>query len=331
MIGAAQIVIAGNTTEPEAMCICEVLREMVQVRTQVVTDVVHSRVESGTHLHSADYLLVVLTKGLLRDPGFAQVLLAFMEAPGRARPPEIVTVLADTAFDFPGPELFERLEKEGLEEGTSGRMALGLREGARLALAFKELLNVLALGLSPHGSAAILATQVDEMCRRFRKYAEGSPRDAPVPWRSSTLSSEPISVGSATKGEVVEEARVFEGGGARDSAGEVGATEATEALPSAEGGAAPAGEERAQVAETKLAAAETKLAVAELENKALAAQLAAAEAESKALAAQLAAAEARSVSLSAAPEEVPLQAVLAAETATSEQATAGRACCQVAL
>ena len=50
------------------MCICEVVREMVQVRVQVVVEVVHSSLESAMHLQSVDYLLVVLTKGLLLYP-----------------------------------------------------------------------------------------------------------------------------------------------------------------------------------------------------------------------------------------------------------------------
>merc|ERR550514_2548987 len=91
---AARIVIAGNTEDPEARCICEVIREMVQVRMQVVVVVVHSTLESAMHLQSADYLLVVLTKGLLRCEAFAQVLLAFREAPNRDdEPVDTVTVL----------------------------------------------------------------------------------------------------------------------------------------------------------------------------------------------------------------------------------------------
>ena len=52
---AARIVIAGNTEDPEALCVCEVVREMVQVRVQVVVEVVHSTQGSSTHLQSADY------------------------------------------------------------------------------------------------------------------------------------------------------------------------------------------------------------------------------------------------------------------------------------
>ena len=33
---------------------------------------------------------------------------------------------------------------------------------------------ILALGLSPHGSASIIDTQVGELCRRFRKYKDGA-------------------------------------------------------------------------------------------------------------------------------------------------------------
>ena len=82
---------------------------------------------------------------------------------------EIVTVLADTAFDFPGPELFEKLQREGFGPGKE-TIGLGPSSGATLAAAFKALLNILARGLSPHGSLGIMNTQVDELCRRFRKY-----------------------------------------------------------------------------------------------------------------------------------------------------------------
>ena len=125
--GIAQIVIAGNTEDPEAMSVCEVVREMVQVRMQVVVEVVHSILESAMNLQSADYLLVVLTKGLLRCEAFAQVLLAFREAPNREdEPVDIVTVLADTAFDFPGPELYDRLAREGQRRaGPAGGRAPG--------------------------------------------------------------------------------------------------------------------------------------------------------------------------------------------------------------
>ena len=39
---------------------------------------------------------------------------------------------------------------------------MGPLEGARFAAAVKKAMNILALGLSPHGSIAILGTQVWE-------------------------------------------------------------------------------------------------------------------------------------------------------------------------
>ena len=196
--GIAQIVIAGNTEDAEAMCICEVVREMVQVRMQVVVLVTHSILESAMHLQSADYLLVVLTKGLLRCEAFARVLLTFRENPIReGAQVEIVTVLADTAFDFPGPELYDRLGREGfgVERASVG---LGPREGVRLAAVFKALLNILALGLSPHGSASIIETQVDELCRRFRKYKGGTAQGGGQRKHGTKEAASTMATGSAS-------------------------------------------------------------------------------------------------------------------------------------
>ena len=51
----AQIVVCGNTTAPEALCICEVLREIVQRKTEVVTEVARSSEASELHLQSAEH------------------------------------------------------------------------------------------------------------------------------------------------------------------------------------------------------------------------------------------------------------------------------------
>ena len=50
---------------------------------------------------------------------------------------DIVTVLADSNFAFPGPEFYTDLEKDN-------------QNGVQLADAFRRLLNILALLLSPH-------------------------------------------------------------------------------------------------------------------------------------------------------------------------------------
>ena len=61
---------------------------------------------------------------------------------------DIVTVLADTAFDFPGPEIYDRLEREGFG-AEKASVGLGPPQGARLAAAFKALREWLSLAFGP--------------------------------------------------------------------------------------------------------------------------------------------------------------------------------------
>jgi acid stress-induced BolA-like protein IbaG/YrbA len=76
----AKIAVVGNTSDAEALCICEVLREMVQVRVQQETEVIRSVDETEMHAVSAKYILVIFTKGVLRDLTFADILLTMCES-----------------------------------------------------------------------------------------------------------------------------------------------------------------------------------------------------------------------------------------------------------
>ena len=71
---------------------------------------------------------------------------------------------ADTQFEFPGLEFLEELETAGLEPSIPSEL------GPHLSLAYRSLLNVLALPLSPWGSEGLLQEQVAQICRRFRRY-----------------------------------------------------------------------------------------------------------------------------------------------------------------
>ena len=71
---------------------------------------------------------------------------------------------ADTQFEFPGLEFLEELETVGLEPSIPAEL------GPHLSLAYRSLLNVLALPLSPWGSEGLLQEQVAQICRRFRRY-----------------------------------------------------------------------------------------------------------------------------------------------------------------
>merc|ERR1719174_2190741 len=116
--------------------------------------VAHSAEEVEPHLATADYLVAVLTKGLLQDAAFASVLVTF-ESRRVDQPVDIVTVLADNNFAFPSPEFYATLEDEG-------------EKGRQLAAALRRVINILALTFSPAGSIGIMSTQVSEICRRFR-------------------------------------------------------------------------------------------------------------------------------------------------------------------
>jgi len=177
----ARMVVAGCVWDPETRCTCEVLRQMVQTTMNVPVDVAYSAEDVTRHLPTADYLVVLLTRGLLQDAVFSGVLVKFEQA-RQAEPVDMVTILADTNFVFPGPEFYAELESS-----TS-------QDSAPFAAGIRRMLNILALPFSPHGSWGMMTTQSSEICRRFRRCQGDSV--------GYTLSSIPI---KATTEELVEE------------------------------------------------------------------------------------------------------------------------------
>ena len=59
----------------------------------------------------ANFLLVVLTKGLLHDSSFAEVLLGMSE---RRKRPHMFPINADLSFDFPSTEFYSAIEEHDL-------------------------------------------------------------------------------------------------------------------------------------------------------------------------------------------------------------------------
>jgi hypothetical protein len=158
----AQILMTSSAGDAEARCTCEVLRSMLSVALRTSTSVAHSPAEAAPHLPSALYFLVVLTRGLLDDPAFADLLL-MVEQARQDTPLEFVTALADSYFAFPAPSALAELRQRG-------------DRGVRLAAAFGRLLNVLAIPVSPHGSSKLIGTQVGELCQRLPRCVEGSAK-----------------------------------------------------------------------------------------------------------------------------------------------------------
>ena len=87
--------------------------------------------------------------------GFAKTLLSIhLEGETQNRPLELVTVSADALFEFPSVEFFKDLEDFGLGLDNQGEAPLPVELGPFLSSAYRALLNVLALPLSPLGASA---------------------------------------------------------------------------------------------------------------------------------------------------------------------------------
>ncbi|CAE8678468.1 unnamed protein product [Polarella glacialis] len=162
-----RLLITGAVADAEALSVCMVLRDLVQDHIQVETAVMRSPEQVAVAGRYANYLVVsqlqvVLSKGMLRDPAFANMLLV---AEGLERRLEIVTINADSGFEFPSLEFYSELERDCL--GSPGLLG----SGADLAKAYQSLLSLLALPLSPQASQGLLEKQVSEISRRFRSYA----------------------------------------------------------------------------------------------------------------------------------------------------------------
>ncbi|CAE8582168.1 unnamed protein product [Polarella glacialis] len=169
-----RILITGAVADAEALSVCQTFQILVQRNTQVQAAVVRSREEMENRLPFASYVVVLFSRGMLRDPNFAKILLSANCLRGSAwgRKPELVTVSADAGFEFPGPEFYRELELQGLGlSDAAGSGLLGAEAGPELAQAYRSLLSVLALPLSPLGSIVLLEKQVSEICRRrFHKH-----------------------------------------------------------------------------------------------------------------------------------------------------------------
>ena len=99
----------------------------------------------------------------------AKILLAREETEAR---PIVVTVNADIGFVFPNTAFYSTVAKEGLGLPDLG---LGATAGQKLSQCYLNMMGVLALPFSPHGSYGLQKHQVNEMnVRRFSSATFGS-------------------------------------------------------------------------------------------------------------------------------------------------------------
>lgn len=146
------VLVLGSLGSSEGRMTCQVLRDMVMERTRKHAWLVSSVKDALQAARTAQYLLVVLTAGLLRDENFLAVLKALDTAFGDERL-EIVSALADQNFEFASASYYQELTDRGED---------------LLVQSVRRVVNILALPFSPQTSIKVMNAQADEICRRFR-------------------------------------------------------------------------------------------------------------------------------------------------------------------
>ena len=153
---AVRIVMTGCEKSAETRTICQLLLMMIMKTTRCAVEVNLTSEAIEPNLQSMDYFAVVLTQGLLQDPTFADLLFK-VESMRKTAQVELRPILADPTFAFPGPEYYAELTAQKTQKGDT------------LVLAYRRMLNVIALGFNPMGSTGIMGTQVGEIIRRMKK------------------------------------------------------------------------------------------------------------------------------------------------------------------
>ena len=122
----ARILITSAVADAESLSACEVFQVMLQAHLRVECAVVHGTRHLATWKPWAYYLVVLLFRGMFRDHGFAKILLNASAPAANGRSLELVSVIADTHFDFPS---LESLEMEAIVSSESEVRLPGLDNG----------------------------------------------------------------------------------------------------------------------------------------------------------------------------------------------------------
>ncbi|CAE7488865.1 Grm5, partial [Symbiodinium necroappetens] len=160
----ARILITSCVADAEVLSACEVMQLLLQAHLHVECAVVQGVDHLIRWRPWAYYLVVLLFKGIFRDPEFARILLSACArgASSLDRSLELVPVVADTNFEFlshPGSK-----RENADDQGTEGTDLL--------RAAIKNMFNVLALPFSPLASEGMQRRQVIEIAGRMHRYKE---------------------------------------------------------------------------------------------------------------------------------------------------------------
>ncbi len=182
-----RVVVTGAIQDAEALSSCEIfklcLHEFLPAWCGV--EVVRSSQEMLRHRETADYVVVLFTRGLLQDPNFASILMMVDGVNGvnggtssqtevGEKGCEFVPIMADSGFVFPSQEFYEEIQQNGLGEATGPL-------GFELVQLYRKMLGILALPFSPHGSHGLITRQVLEISWRFQELSRSRSKDPTAP------------------------------------------------------------------------------------------------------------------------------------------------------
>lgn len=166
----ARILITSCVTDAEALSACEVFQCLLQSHLQVECAVAQNSRQMERWRPRAYYLVVLLFRGVFQDQRLGNILQCAFD-PDIERSLEVVTVVADTHFDF-----------LGLSRSRSGDSVDQLDDNQQMTqTVYRRLLNVVALPFSPLASDSLQKKQVAEISLRFHRYkdlAAATVRDA---------------------------------------------------------------------------------------------------------------------------------------------------------
>eukprot|EP00930_Biecheleria_cincta_P018655 TRINITY_DN14454_c0_g1_i1.p1 TRINITY_DN14454_c0_g1~~TRINITY_DN14454_c0_g1_i1.p1 ORF type:complete len:1611 (-),score=254.11 TRINITY_DN14454_c0_g1_i1:68-4900(-) len=156
----ANLAITCNMNDMEAHMTCRTLQKMLQQVTMKEVCVVQNRQDVADTAASVVQLVVILTRGVLGEEHFADVLLE-----AEINDVGFVLVAADPMFVFPDSNFYQELLAGRILRGPGGGISnIPLQDAADL---YKALFKTLAVGFTPFGSLPIQTTQVESLASRI--------------------------------------------------------------------------------------------------------------------------------------------------------------------
>lgn len=163
-------VIMGNTGEVEPLAVCHILQTLLMRASLKFASVIRVPEDIESLNAPITSAVFVLTAGVLTSSTFCMNVVQLLASVCHEEGLDALThcglttglAQADPAFEFPSASTLRRVEFE-----DPGLSKLGRGPRKTLAIFFKRLFRCIALPISPHGSEALLMTQVEGLHHRL--------------------------------------------------------------------------------------------------------------------------------------------------------------------